>query len=138
MSCQIFCFILSLPLAAQEAVFPHAQEIPLKNTSEHESSLQHDLRGRRSYQLQARTTVARVTCLGGDKLSKPSDEARGAPEQANCTQNWYLAKAPSWQGGREPRLPDWDSCGQRLNKAQSPQHHHFEERPQTGARQELF
>lgn len=58
--------------------------------------------------------MARVTCLGGDKLANPSGEARNALEQANCTQNWYLARAPSWQGTREPRLSDWDSCGPRL------------------------
>lgn len=95
-------------------MFPRAQESPLKNTGEHESSLQHDLRGGLSCQLQARATMARVTCLGGDKLSKPSGEASDALEQANCTQNWYLARAPSWQGNREPRLSDWDSCGPRL------------------------
>lgn len=93
---KFFCFILSLPLTIQEAILLCAQGILLKNTGKHGSSLQHGLRGL-SCQLQARTAVTKVTCLGGSKLTKPSGKTRGASEQANCMQNWYLAKAPRCQ-----------------------------------------
>lgn len=78
--------LLSLPLD----IFPSAQENQLKNTGEHGSSLQHDLRRGLSCQLWDRTTVAR----GGNKLSKPSGKARGTPEQTAPQTGTYPGLLP--------------------------------------------